>query len=265
MARSEAQKKVDEHSKVPKPKSNGRYFWAVLWTENLVDGWEDMLDDLLQLPYCYCVHDKDKDKEGQPRKKHIHMIIAFPNSTTYKHALDVFKSLGENAVNSCETIFNVRYAYDYLIHNTKSAQKANKFQYSKEERICGNNFDIGTYEQIGVAEKLKLTREIADLIVDNGFGNIADLYYYISQNYDDIYLEIFCSKNAMFERLCRGIYLKINSKNKSVTESSTSPAPRQHLAEKCPFCGSDNIKKNGKNASGTQKMRCHECGKIYTN
>lgn len=204
--------KSDEHSKVPKPKMKARYFWAVIWTENLCDGWQDKLDDLFQLPYCYCIHDKDVDAEGAPRKIHAHMIIAFPNTTTYNHALEIFQSLGDNVVNSCEAIMSIRYAYNYLIHNTESAKKANKFQYEPKERICGNNFDIGTYEQIGAAEKLKITQEIADLIISNGFENIADLYYYLVTNCNDVYLEIFTARNAMFERLCRGMFLKNHPK-----------------------------------------------------
>ena len=31
-----------------------RYWWAVLYQENMVDGWRDNIEELLQLPYAYC-------------------------------------------------------------------------------------------------------------------------------------------------------------------------------------------------------------------
>lgn len=33
-----------------------RYWWAVLYQENMVDGWRDNIEELLQLPYAYCDH-----------------------------------------------------------------------------------------------------------------------------------------------------------------------------------------------------------------
>lgn len=49
-----------------------------------------------------------------------------------------------------------------------------------------------------------------------------------------------------------------------------TPKHTQHIAntdvlqKNCPFCSSEQTKKNGKNISGTQKMKCIECGKNYT-
>ena len=37
--------------------------------------------------------------------------------------------------------------YNYLIHDTDSCRKQGKYLYKVEDRICGNGFDIGLYEQ----------------------------------------------------------------------------------------------------------------------
>ena len=39
--------------------SKARYYWAVLYPENMRDSWQDDIDLLLQVPYAYCIHDKD--------------------------------------------------------------------------------------------------------------------------------------------------------------------------------------------------------------
>ena len=53
-----------------------RYWWAVLYQENMVDGWRDNIE-LLQLPYAYCEHVADVDGKGEHRKDHVHVIIVF--------------------------------------------------------------------------------------------------------------------------------------------------------------------------------------------
>lgn len=63
-----------------------RYWWAVLYQENMVDGWRDNIEELLQLPYAYCEHVADVDGKGEHRKDHVHVIIVFGNTTTYKTA-----------------------------------------------------------------------------------------------------------------------------------------------------------------------------------
>ena len=92
-----------------------RYWWAVLYQENMVDGWRDNIEELLQLPYAYCEHVADVDGKGEHRKDHVHVIIVFGNTTTYKTAMSVFKRLGEKALNKCERVIDIRHCYDYLL------------------------------------------------------------------------------------------------------------------------------------------------------
>ena len=98
-----------------------KYWWAVMYPENMVPGWQNDIDEILQLPYAYCIHDQDTDEENEERKIHLHLIIAFPNTTTYNHALGVFSELnarGKIAVNECKRVISMRQAYNYLIHDT---------------------------------------------------------------------------------------------------------------------------------------------------
>ena len=126
-----------------------RFWVGVLYPENMREDWQECIGDLLELPYVYCVHDKDNDEVEDERKVHLHLIITFANTTTHKHAMSVFNQLsaeGKKCLSSCEAIINIRSKYDYLIHNTETAKKQGKHQYYANERISGNNFDIGEYE-----------------------------------------------------------------------------------------------------------------------
>ena len=189
-----------------------RYWLAITYPENMVEGWADEAGDIIQLPYAYCVHDKCKDSKGEERKAHVHWIVVFPNTTTYNHVLSVFKRLGENAVNKVEAAVSVRHAYDYLIHDTEDAQKKGKYLYPKEERIQGNGFDIGAYEQVSTGDKRELVARMASDILDKKFLNFLDFYAYEMSACENeerqLVIELLQEKSGFFERLTRGNYLK---------------------------------------------------------
>lgn len=205
---------IGEHTKLH---SKARYWWAVLYPENMIENWQNELDDVLQIPYCYCVHDKDLLKDGdETRKVHLHLILCFANTTTYKNALTVFQRLsasGRICCNKCEQIINIKYAYDYLIHNTKKCAESAKHLYLPEERICGNNFDIGSYEQLSRSEEDEIFNSICDLIFDKCFLNFADLHRYFrstgeNEQIDTRILHVLRGHRGYFVELCKGLYLK---------------------------------------------------------
>ena len=81
-----------EEEKTPKI-AKARYWWAVLYQENMRPDWRETIDDLLQLPYAYCEHTADKDSKSEHRKDHVHIIVAKSNTTSYKHIMEVFNLL----------------------------------------------------------------------------------------------------------------------------------------------------------------------------
>lgn len=196
--------------------SNAKYWWAVLYNENMRPDWEDKISELVQVPFAYCKHDKDTDTKSEHRTDHTHIILAFPNTTTYNHALNVFSELnaeGKKSVNTCKQIISIRQAYDYLIHDTQDCKKKKKFLYPVNERITGNNFDIGAFEQLCKTDKLKIQKELAQSIIDNGFTDFAQFYMYVLSNYEDSnYYDVIVSYSGFFERLTKGMFLQASSK-----------------------------------------------------
>lgn len=192
--------------------NKARYWVGVLYLENMVENWETDIGDLIQLPYAYCIHNLDKDAESEHRKDHVHIIIVFPNTTTYNNAMNVFSVLsadGKRALNTCQSIISIRQMYEYLIHNTEGCKKKNKYLYDSSCRITGNCFDIGSYEQVSIAEKNDMCKELCDLIIDMQFCNFSDFYLYAMQKYDDTnYFEVLKTYSGLLERLTRGNYLK---------------------------------------------------------
>lgn len=193
-------------------KEKARYWVGVLYQENMVYDWQERIGDILQLPYAYCCHTKDMDKNSEHAKDHLHLIITFSNTTTYKNAMSIFNSLSEKgkvALNKIERVHNIRHMYDYLIHDTETCKKQGKHLYNKDERITGNNFDINTYEQLSTTDKRQISKELGLVIIENKFTNYMDFYSFVVSNYDDSYFEVMENKSSNFGRLIKGNYHKL--------------------------------------------------------
>ena len=224
-----------------KPRINKtRYWWAVLWTENLPSNWEDTIDDTVQLPFAYCKHFKDLDTKKESRKDHVHVLIAFPNPTTYTHALNVFKMIGgvngDKAVNTCQAVLNIRHCYDYLIHDTEKCKKDGKHLYESFERVCGNNFDIGIYEQVSQHDKDIKLREIIKFIRVNNMLNMADFWDKFDEVYedDDVAFEVVKGYNSMIDRTIKGNYQRYKlQQEQKFAQAELDALERQRQANKC--------------------------------
>lgn len=184
-----------------------KYWCAVLYPESMVHNWDRDIADILQVPFAYCVHNKDKDGHNGDRKAHIHLIVAFPNTTTYNHCLKLVQQI-QPTCQIVKKVINIRYMYEYLIHNTDSCRKQKKHLYEIEERICGNNFVIGMYEQISLEDKQAMAKELARVCIEKNITNMADLYMMVVNNYPSEYESIMIGYSGFLGNICKGVYLK---------------------------------------------------------
>lgn len=255
-----------------------RFWTGVLYPENMRDDWEVQIGDIVQYPYAYCKHTQDKDSKSEHRKDHVHIILAFPNTTTYKHAMSVFSLLsaeGKKALNKVEAVIGIRNVYDYLIHDTEACKKQGKELYDPSERITGNNFDIGAYEQLGTAEKNEMFIQMSQAIREQGFTNYMDFYEYVVDTYEDMnYIEVMRAYSGHFERLTRGNYQRWEQAQRGVRGVKHTPSQAQHHENTtenttetpplcCPECGSISVIKSGKTLANTQRWACKDCGKKF--
>lgn len=194
--------------------SKSRYWWAVVYPENMLLDWEDQIAEIVQLPYAYCIHDRDLNSDDEYGKVHAHLMIMWNGPTTYKNALRVFQDLalpGKICVHGLKMINDNRRAYNYLIHDTDDARKKGKYQYPAEQRIEGNNFDIHFYEQLSLEEKAEIFEELIDNVIMQGIYNLVDLRCWVLSLDDDSihnYLEVMRSYSAPLQRYLDGMYQK---------------------------------------------------------
>ena len=252
-----------------------RFWTSVLYLENMREDWRDVIDDVLQVPFAYCIHDLDRDSKSEHRKDHVHVILAFPNTTTYNHAMNVFELLsaeGKKASNTCQAVVSIRNVYDYLIHDTQKCREQGKHLYDASERITGNNFDIGSYEQLDIAEKNRLFVELSNAIREQGIMNYMDFYEFVADIYGEEmkYFEVMRCYSSHFQRMCDGNYQRwqqgrlcgrgtvIVPSQAQLHENST-----EDITICCPKCGSISVVKSGKTLANTQRWACKDCGKRF--
>lgn len=205
-----------------------KYWWGVLYPENMIDDWQSSISEITQLPGAYCIHDKDSVEEvEEERKTHLHLILVFNNTTTYKHALSVFQSLSKSGFSCCNTIksvISVDFAYNYLIHDTEDCRKKGKYQYPINERVLFNNFDIGSYVQMSVDDKNEILKAYCKYILDKKIKNFGDFFLDVvfSGEFSNLDFQIIKENSGLLERLTKSNYQKyfidkeIKNKNKQL-------------------------------------------------
>lgn len=195
--------------------NKAKYWLGVTYPENMRDSWQDDAPDMLQVPFAYCIHNKDKLQKTveqrevrQERKEHVHWILVFKGPTTRKHVFELLNMLsvpGRQCAVMPIPCVDIRYSYDYLIHDTQNARKKKKHLYSQDERVTGNNFDIGAYEQLSTDDRNKMLDELIQMAISRQVRDMAELYGLVREHYDFAYFDVFKSGNAVLDRVCRGI------------------------------------------------------------
>lgn len=191
---------------------------GICYPENMLDDWQEEIDDILQVPFAYAIHDIDHDQKSKQRKTHVHIIVVWGGNTTRKAIINVLNRLsaeGKRCCSSAEPVNNIRHAYDYLIHDTASCQKKGKELYPVEARIEGNNFDIGQLEQLSTKDKQDMLFELVGFIMVEKFETINDFTTAALREFPEQYREIIVGYNSILERYCRGNYLNAERKRKA--------------------------------------------------
>lgn len=202
------------------PRITAKYWEAILYPENMLPHWKEIIEDVIQVPIAYCVHDKDPhiDKStGETIKKiHVHLFIAYTNVTTINQILKLCNKLslpGKKCCSVAEEVVSPLHAYDYLIHATKKAQEQGKYLYPENERILGNNFDIHFIANEDEHEKCIKVQQLTELIIQNKITNYVDFVNAVFNSYDDSYFHLQEIKCNYFEKLIKGNYNKYLAKD----------------------------------------------------
>ena len=212
--------------------NKARNWWAVLYPENMIDGWQDKIYRILQVPFEYIIHDRDEVEEEEdvlkPRKIHVHLVLHFSNSTTYRHVCQLINLLsleGHKCFNKIEAVVYLKYAHGYLTHRTPECIKKGKTLYDYDDIITGNNWDLAAFIDLDETDKLTLYRSLRDSAFKWDIRSCLMLERYVEDGLickdldiskNEIILYIKNNRRA-FESICKEVNYEMTKKSKSKT------------------------------------------------
>lgn len=113
-----------------------RSWWFLGYPESLPINWLDILTSFAIPTYVSPLHDKDVDSLGNFKKSHFHIIVCFPNPTTFNNVNDkICKPLNCPIPQPCLALDS---AYAYLTHRYNS----DKAQYDPSAIIFLNGASV---------------------------------------------------------------------------------------------------------------------------
>lgn len=162
-------------------------YWAfVLYLESAPSNWKEILQ-LRGIPVCISpYHDKDVNPDGTPKKPHYHIILCFPNTTTYNNVKSITDSLNQPIPISLDAVNGY---YRYLTHK----DNPEKYQYSPEDIETLNGFSIDDFVELTYTQVKTICIYLQQLIIDNNILEYSDLLDYLLTN--DLYTELDVASN----------------------------------------------------------------------
>lgn len=189
--------------------------WRMLaYPDSAMEDWESELN---QRGLCWVrspIHDKDVKKDGELVKPHYHLIVIWPNRTTYKNACSLAESLRFKVpVLPCDFPLD---AYKYFSHDEHN----NKEKYDLNDCTHSDSFSIKVLVELKQEEEDEIISIIKKIIVDR-----KPLNYYQLDNYlegmqkDDVRLWRYERQHTMyFKEIMRGYREQFETDKKRKSE-----------------------------------------------
>lgn len=167
-----------------------RHWTFILYPESAKENWRDYLQET-GLPFVVSpLHNNDVTETGEFKKEHYHILVCFPGPTTFNKVNSLCQELNATMPKRVLSIIGI---YRYLTHK----DNPEKAQYSENDILTFNGFNIKEYNQLTPTQSLTLKKEILKLINDNNINEYSLLIDYLLKNDLNDYLNI-CSSNAFF-------------------------------------------------------------------
>lgn len=151
------------------------------------------------------------------KKPHYHVV----ESRMKEVQCDTVRSQIQKAFGTTEAVKQIQVVKDlknmvnYLTHNTDQAIAEGKYQYSKENLIALNGFDLAKLYKLDKNYLFKIFMDVTPIIHSNECKNIAEFIQIVRYN-EILTLEeldqLLIKYGATIERLCRG-YFQAHQRN----------------------------------------------------
>lgn len=147
--------------------------WAMIfYPESLPEDWEQIVQSWGHPVAISPLHNKDIYKsgelKGETKKPHYHVLLRYPNVTTFNKIKQYTDELNQPIPQACDSI---KYAYEYFTH--KNAP--NKHQYTEEDIKVINGFALRDYVTETRTERGELRANVFQIINESRCKEFCDL------------------------------------------------------------------------------------------
>lgn len=158
-----------------------RVWTFCIYPDSQPDNWLELLQETRALGAVSPLHDKDINADGTRKKPHRHVILTFEGKKSYVQIKRI-----SDLVNGC---FPVKVeSTQGLIRYFAHLDNPEKAQYSKEDIITLNGFNIDKYFKPSISAVNEIMLQMQDFILDNGITEYADLFKYARDNEQWVYV-----------------------------------------------------------------------------
>jgi hypothetical protein len=183
-------------------KTKKRNWTFLIYPESAPSDWMDILRST-GLPIAISpLHNKDKNPTGEVKKAHYHLILCYPGPTTGS----VVKSLTDDLNQPWPMpIDSVQGVYRYLTHQDNQE----KYQYSSEDIVLLNGFNIRDYADLSTTDKARIKIELIKLIKEKCITEYSDFMDKMVELDKDDYFFVASSNTLFFNSYITSLRNKI--------------------------------------------------------
>lgn len=154
--------------------------WAMIfYPESLPVGWEQIVQSWGHPVAISPLHNADiydsGEQKGEAKKAHYHVILRYPNVTTFNKIKQYTDALGQPIPQVCDSI---KYAYEYFTHKNAPT----KHQYTENDIKVINGFALRDYVTETRSEKGGMRASVIDMINASSCNEFCDLVDILIEN-----------------------------------------------------------------------------------
>lgn len=148
-------------------KTKKRNWTFVLYPESAPDNWRDILQQTGLEIAISPLHDSDIDPTGDLKKPHYHIILCYNNTVTGRMVKSLVDELNQPIP---MPIDSVKGLYRYFTHK----DNPDKYQYSENDIVTLNGFDVLDFSDLSTGDKSKIRVELVKFIRENDIDEYSD-------------------------------------------------------------------------------------------
>lgn len=167
---------MQKQDKSKDPNEKGRAWTIIVYPgddDTLPDNWLAILQETFVEFAVSPLHDRDVNEDGELKKPHHHILLLYPNTTTYRNVKSLTDKLNSPFP---QKVLNTRAMVQYMVHQNSGKDK---FKYNKADIKAYNGLDIEPFFEPSKTERMTIVKDISEYVIQNEVTLFSDLVEYI--------------------------------------------------------------------------------------